>query len=173
MGIKGIAFATITAQFTGMIYIIYKVFFTDLKKYLYLNYFLPKFNLIKDLLIQGIPASLGMMMISVGAYIIQNFISIFGDLAFAGYGTAARFEQIFILPILGLSTAVLSIAGQNFGANNYERVEEVYNKAIKYGCTIMFFAGIIIYFSSETAVGFFTNDEESHFNSRSSRDVKI
>jgi len=160
MGIKGIAFATITAQFIGMSYIIYKAYLTDLKKYLYLESFLPKLDLIKDLLIQGIPASLGMMMISVGVYIIQNFISIFGDLAFAGYGTAARYEQIYILPILGLSTAVLSIAGQNFGANNYKRVEEVYDKAIKYGCTIMLFAGIIIYFSAEAVLNFFTNNED-------------
>jgi len=160
MGIKGIAFATITAQFIGMSYIIYKAYLTDLKKYLHLKSFLPKLNLIKDLLIQGIPASLGMMMISVGVYIIQNFISIFGDLAFAGYGTAVRYEQIYILPILGLSTAVLSIAGQNFGANNYKRVEEVYDKAIKYGCTIMLFAGIIIYFSAETVLNFFTNNED-------------
>ena len=58
------------------------------------------------------------------------FISIFGDLALAGYGTAIRYEQIFLLPILGLNTAVLAIAGQNFGAKNYKRVEEVYNKAL-------------------------------------------
>ena len=160
MGIKGIALATIIAQFIGMSYIIYKACLTDLKKNLYLECFLPKIKLIKELLIQGIPASLGMMMISIGIYIILYFISIFGDLALAGYGTAIRFEQIFLLPILGLNTAVLSIAGQNFGAKNFKRVEEVYYKAIKYGCTIMLFAGIIIYFSAENAVSFFTNDEE-------------
>ena len=160
MGIKGIAIATISAQFIGMSYIIYKAYLTDLKQYLYLECFFPKFNLIKELLIQGIPASLGMMMISLGIYIILYFISMFGVFALAGYGTAIRFEQIFLLPILGLNAAVLSIAGQNFGAKNYERVEEVYNKALKYGCTIMFFAGILIYFSAETAVSLFTNDEE-------------
>ena len=160
MGIKGIALATITAQFIGMIYIIYKSLKTDLKKYLYPTCFIPKFNLIKELLLQGIPASLGMMMISVGIYIILFFISIFGDFALAGYGTAIRYEQIFLLPILGLNTAVLAIAGQNFGAKNFSRVEEVYNKSLFFGCSIMFFAGIFIFFTAESAVSLFTDNEQ-------------
>ena len=53
-------------------------------------------------------------MISVGIYIILYFISIFGDLALAGYGTAIRFEQIFLLPILGLNTAVLIYCWSKF-----------------------------------------------------------
>ena len=48
MGIKGIALATITAQFIGMSYIIYKVYLTNLIKNLYLKSFFPKLNLIKD-----------------------------------------------------------------------------------------------------------------------------
>ena len=160
MGIKGIALATISAQFIGMCYIIYKAYLTNLKLFLYPKSFLPKLNLIKELLGQGVPASLGMMMISVGFAIIFYFIKTFGVLAVAGYGTAIRYEQIFLLPILGLNTAVLAIAGQNFGAKKYVRVGEVYNKALLYGCTIMLFAGIIIYFTAEIAVSLFTNNEE-------------
>ena len=46
MGIKGIALATITAQFIGMSYIIYKAFLTNLSKYLYPECFLPKKELL-------------------------------------------------------------------------------------------------------------------------------
>lgn len=160
MGIKGIALATISAQFIGMIYIIYKAYLTNLKEYLYPKCFLPKSKLLISLLNQGLPASAGMMMICVGVFIILFFVSQYGDLALAGYGTAVRFEQIFLLPILGLNTAVLTIAGQNFGAKNYLRVKEVYNKALKYGCGIMIIGGIIIYFSAEYAVGLFTNNQQ-------------
>ena len=59
-----------------------------------------------------------MSMISVGVFIILFFIGQYGDLAIAGYGTAIRYEQLYLLPILGLNTAVLSIVGQNFGAKN-------------------------------------------------------
>jgi len=158
MGIKGIAISTIVSQSLGTIYIIYKAFNTELSDYLYFKCFKPKIQILVDLLKQGVPASVGMMMISVGVFIILFFISQYGDLALAGYGTAIRYEQIYLLPVLGLNTAVLSMVGQNFGAKKILRVREIYNKALLFGCTFMFFCGFVIYFSAETAVGFFTND---------------
>ena len=99
-------------------------------------------------------------MISVGIFIILFFIGQYGDLALAGYGTAIRYEQLYLLPVLGLNIAVLSMVSQNFGAKQLNRVKEIYNKAILFGCTFMFFSGFIIYFSAETAVSFFTNNKE-------------
>ena len=160
MGMKGIAISTVISQALGTIYIIYKASKTDLSKYLYLNCFKPKFLILLDLLKQGIPASLGMMMISVGVFIILFFIGQYGDLALAGYGTAIRYEQLFLLPVLGLNTAVLSMVGQNFGAKKIDRVNLIYNKALIFGCSFMFFSGFVIYFSAEFAVGLFTNDQE-------------
>jgi Na+-driven multidrug efflux pump len=96
----------------------------------------------------------------VGIFIILFFIAQYGDLALAGYGTAIRYEQLYLLPVLGLNTAVLSMVGQNFGAKRLNRVKEIYNKAILFGCTFMFFSAFIIYFSAETAVSFFTSNKE-------------
>ena len=160
MGIKGIALSTITSQALGTMYIIYKAYNTQFKEYLYLNCFKPKFIILFDLLKQGVPASIGMMMISVGVFIILFFIGQYGDLALAGYGTAIRYEQIFLLPVLGLNTAVLSMVGQNFGAKQIKRVEDIYNKALLYGCSFMFICGFIIYFSASWAVSLFTDNVE-------------
>ena len=99
-------------------------------------------------------------MISVGIFIILFFISQYGDLAIAGYGTAIRYEQLYLLPVLGLNTAVLSITGQNFGAKNIERINEIYNKALQFGCSFMFFSAFIIFFTAEFAVSLFTDNVE-------------
>ena len=160
MGMKGIAISTIISQGLGTFYIIYKVTKTDLSEYLYFNCFKPKIQIILDLLKQGIPASIGMMMISVGVFIILFFIGQYGDFALAGYGTAIRYEQLYLLPVLGLNTAVLAIVGQNYGAKKIKRIREIYNKALIYGCSFMFFAGFVIYFTAESAVSLFTNDAE-------------
>jgi len=158
MGMKGIALSTIVSQFLGAAYIIYKASKTNLKEYLYFECFKPKIKIIYELLKQGIPASIGMMMISVGVFIILFFIGQFGDLALAGYGTAIRYEQLFLLPVLGLNTAVLAMVGQNFGAKQILRINEIYNKALIFGCAFMFVSAFIIYFSAEYAVSLFTND---------------
>ena len=160
MGIKGIAFSTIVCQFFGTSYIIYKTCKTHLINYLYPKCFLPKIKILGDLISQGLPASLGMMMISVGVFIILYFIGQYGSLAIGGYGTAIRYEQIYLLPILGLNTAVLAMVGQNFGAKNINRINDIYNNALFYGCGIMFFSAFIIYFSAESAVSLFTDNKD-------------
>ena len=158
MGMKGIAISTIISQGLGTLYIIYKATLTDLSEYLFIKCFKPKINILLDLLKQGVPASIGMMMISVGVFIILFFIGQYGDLALAGYGTAIRYEQLYLLPVLGLNTAVLSMVGQNFGAKKIFRIGEIYNKALIFGCIFMFLSGFIIFFTAEFAVGLFTNN---------------
>ena len=160
MGISGIAFATIFTQFLGTLYLIYKVYKTELKEFLKINCFIPKKEFIISLLKQAVPISFGMITISIGVFIILYFVGTFGEYAIAGYGTAIRFEQILLLPIFGLNTAVLSIAGQNFGAKNYSRVKETYYKALTIGCGFMVFGGILILLSSNYIVGLFTDNED-------------
>ena len=100
------------------------------------------------------------MMISVGVFIILFFIGQFGDLAIAGYGTAIRYEQLYLLPVLGLNTAVLAMVGQNYGAKKIIRVNKIYNKALLYGCGFMFVSGFIIFFTADFAVNLFTDNKE-------------
>ena len=93
----------------------------------------------------------------------------FGNEAIAGYSAAIRFEQLFFLPLLGLNTAIISIVGQNFGAKNYKRIIEAYDKGLKVGIIILILLGIIIFIISEIAIKFFTDNNEvikyeaSHF----------
>ena len=160
-GIAGLAIATIVAQFVGLLYLAYKVYCCELKQYLKPECFIPKFNLLGELLYQTIPVMFSMLFIGVGIFNILYFIGKFGDLATAGYGAALRIEQVFLLPVIGLNTAVLSIAGQNFGAKNFDRLRELYKKALFFGSSFMICAGIIIFFGAEFLVSLFTDNSEA------------
>ena len=109
---------------------------------------------------QGIPASIGLMMIALGSYILLYFVSIYGNDAIAGFASAGRYEQLLFLPLLGLSTAVTSMVGQNYGASKSERILETYKKAITTGVIILTSLGIILFFSAELSMKLFTNDNE-------------
>ena len=102
-----------------------------------------------------------MLLIGVGIFNILYFIGKFGDLATAGYGAALRIEQVFLLPVIGLNTAVLSIGGQNFGAKNFDRLRELYKKALFFGSFFMICAGIIIFLGAEFLVSLFTDNSEA------------
>ena len=160
-GIAGLAIATVIAQLLGLFYLAYKVYCCELKQYLSPKCFLPKFNLIKNLTNQSVPMMMNMFMIGLGIYNILFFVSKFGYLAAAGYGSALRIEQILLLPVIGLNTAVLTIAGQNFGAKFFDRVDESYTKAIIVGSSFMILAGIIVFLLADNIVSIFTDNQEA------------
>ena len=159
-GVSGLAIATIICQLISLLYILTKVLKTDLAQLLNFKFFIVKINLILDLFKQGMPITISLMLIGLGIYNILFFVSKFGDIATAGYGVALRIEQLLLLPTIGLNTAVLSITGQNFGAKEYDRIGEVYYKAIFYGALIMLIAGLFIFFSGNFLIQLFSNDPE-------------
>ena len=78
--------------------------------------------------------------------------------AIAGYTSAGRYEQLFFLPLLGLSTATVSIVGQNYGAKQYKRVIETYKKGIKIGVMVLSLLGLIIFLTADIAMNLFTDN---------------
>jgi len=159
-GISGIGLATIAAQSVGLIIIFFKVFASIRIRDISPKDFNINFHTLTNLFFQSAPISAALLLISVGNFIILSFIGVFGEFATAGYGSAARFEQILLLPVLGLNTAIISIIGQNFGSKNYLRVKESYFKAVIYGFTIMIISGLIIFVSADRIVSIFSDNQE-------------
>jgi len=159
-GISGIGLATIAAQSVGLIIIFFKVSASIRIRDISPKDFNINFHTLTNLFFQSAPISAALLLISVGNFIILSFIAVFGEFATAGYGSAARFEQILLLPVLGLNTAIISIIGQNFGSKNYLRVKESYFKAVIYGFTIMIISGLIIFVSADRIVSIFSDNQE-------------
>ncbi len=159
-GIGGLALSTILIQFIACIYLYFKVNKTELKIILNISNFIIRKNFLFNIFNQSMPITMALFLVAGGSYILLSFLSIFGDMAIAGYGAAVRFEHLFSLPVIGLNTAVISIAGQNFGAKRFDRIKEVYSKAVFIGVLIMCFSGIIIFLLSEAIIGIFSNDLE-------------
>ena len=159
-GIAGLAISTILIQFFACVFLYYKVNKTILKiEFKYENFLIRK-NFFINIFNQCMPITFALFLVATGSYILLFFISTFGDSAVAGYGAAIRFEHIFTLPVIGLNTAVITIAAQNFGARRYDRVRDVYNKASLIGFIIMCISGIIVFVLSEYIVRLFSDDLE-------------
>jgi len=160
LGISGIGIATVVAQLIGLIIIFIKVSKSQRIENISLKDFKLNLKLLTNLFFQSAPISAALLLISVGNFIILSYIGIFGEFATAGYGSAARFEQILLLPVLGLNTAIISIIGQNFGSKNYSRVKESYFKALAYGFTLMIISGLIIFVSADKIISIFSDNQE-------------
>ena len=78
----------------------------------------------------------------------------------AAYGVALRVEQLFLLPVFGLTGALLPIAAQNFGAGHHDRVRQALFDCWKFGWMFMAVACPILYFASPLLMRTFTDDAD-------------
>lgn len=160
LGVKGIAIATIISQSVSLIIVFLKVLQNQRIKEITKEYFKIKSSYIKNIFFQSMPISLAICGYSVAAAIIFTYVGYSGEYAAAGYGAATRIEQVLLLPILGINTAIISIIAQNYGAKNYGRIKESYYTAIKYAFVIMLTSSIIIFFTAGIIPTFFSDNIE-------------
>ena len=106
------------------------------------------------------PITIAILGYSIAATVVFTYVGLFGEYAVAGYGSATRIEQVVLLPILGINTAIISIIAQNIGAKYYDRVEQSYFTSIKYGLFIMLIAGVVIFISADIVPKFFSSNPD-------------
>lgn len=156
LGIKGLALATVIIKVSSAIYL-----FNALRKKTSV-YSWPQFDFQhwKSCLKQILPSSFNFLTIIIGAFIIVAFIGRFGSEAIAGYSVALRIEQVLLLPVLGLSSAVMALVGQNFGIQAFDRIQETFKQTLKIGLLISFVFIPIMVFAGPLLMGFFTDNED-------------
>lgn len=159
LGIEGAAYATVISQgiafLYGLLYSIYKANVPfQVPKLPERRYFMVLFKM-------GLPAGLSMMAISAGMMAIMTVVTSFGEQAVAGFGAAQRLDNLIMLPALTLGAAVNSMAGQNIGARQWKRVNEIAKQAIGLIIVISLTLSTIIFVGAETFVKFFVQEEET------------
>ena len=89
-----------------------------------------------------------------------TYVGLSGEYAVAGYGAGTRIEQVVLLPILGINSAIISIIAQNYGAKFIDRIKETYFTAIKYAFVIMIISGIFVFITASMITGIFSTNIE-------------
>lgn len=160
MGAAGVALATVIVQAFGTIYMGYHLYRSGYFSFELLKQGRPSLKTIGALLKQGIPSSLNSATIALGVFIINYFVLFYGGSdTVAAYGVSMRIEQIALLPTIGLSIAALTIVGQNFGANNIQRVKETVYTTTKYGVIVMLIGTVIIFPLAPYLISIFDDSE--------------
>jgi putative MATE family efflux protein len=156
MGIKGLALATVIIKVTSAIYLFHAL------KTKTMIYSWPQFELNhwKASLKQILPSSFNFLTIIIGAFIIVAFVGRFGSEAVAGYSVALRIEQVMLLPLLGLSSAVMAIVGQNFGVQAFDRIQDTFSQTLKLGFVISLVFIPIMIFAAPALISFFSKNEQ-------------
>ncbi len=160
IGFTGLALSTVVSQTGVMLFILYRVFKSDIMSDDSTHSFIPDLPTYKDITSQALPSSFTMVVMMFSGFVVQFYLKGFGGDAVAAYGVALRVEQLLLLPAFGLTGALLPIAAQNFGAKNYDRVREAFVFCCKVGVIMMLFASAVLWLAAEFLIGIFTDSDE-------------
>jgi putative MATE family efflux protein len=158
MGVVGIALATLAAEAVGCVYLGYKVLQTGLVSRGDLANALPKFGPFREIARQGLPASVNMLTVGMGIFVITYFVSLFGKEAVAAYGSAMRVEQIVLVPSIGLNISTLTLVAQNNGARLFDRINQTLRISLFYGAVLMGIGTVLVFVGANYLMTFFTDD---------------
>ena len=158
LGIFGAALATALSYFMCFLFVLwFFIFKSELNLKLY--HFKFKFPLIKEITKLSIVTFSRQGVVSILAIIINhNLYAHGGENAIVVYGIISRMLMFALFPVLGITQGFLPIAGFNYGAGNYERVNKSVQISIKYAAILATLIFIVIFVFAKPIVTIFTTN---------------
>ena len=144
MGIAGAAIATVTGQIVGCTLGI--IFNLKCNKELTFSFkgFRPKWYIIKNILIIGVPSIIMVAIGSIMSFSINKILIAFTSTAVAVFGVYFKLQSFAFMPIFGLNNGMIPIVAYNYGAKKFDRMYScrkiaiVYAEAIMIACFLVF-----------------------------------
>ncbi len=160
LGFNGIALSTVASQIGVMAFILWRVATSPLGRSLSRAHFRPAPEDLRAIAVQMLPATFALVVMIFSGFLIQLYLKSFGEPAVAAYGIALRIEQLFLLPVFGLTAALLPIAAANYGAGLAERVRQSVLACWRFGFLFMAVACPVLWLGAPYLMRVFTQDAE-------------
>ncbi len=124
MEVAGVALATVIAQFISSALCMLKL--SKMKDYFDfgLEYMKPKAKYIKTVVRLGLPSGLTQAIFSSAMIVVQSLTNQFGEAFIAANVIIMRVDGFAMMPNFSFGMALTTYAGQNVGANLYDRVRK-------------------------------------------------
>ena len=158
-GVSGAAWATTISQMIIFIIFIYMLFFKD---HAYVQFKLRDFNpsyfILVDIIKVGLPASMSMIVMAIGQLLFNIMLATFSTDAVAAYQIAGRIDMVVFLPIFGIASALTTMVGMFFGANEIDKIRFITRYGISSSFIITSVGSIILYVFAPFIISGFTDE---------------
>ena len=159
-GVAGAAWATTISQI--IVFFIF-VFMLFVKKHSYIRFrmhdFLPSWFILGDIVKVGIPASMSMIVMSVGQLLFNKILVNFSTDAVAAYQVGGRVDMLVFLPIMGIASALTTIVGMFYGAKETEKIKFITKYGITRSLMITSIGAILLFILAPSVVTAFTKEQ--------------
>ncbi len=161
LGIRGAALATILSQLIVLLWQ-FKLF-SNPNELIHLRR--DTYRLERRIVTGSLSIGLSPFLINLCACLVviiinKQLVSYGGDVAVGAYGIANRMMFFFVMVVIGINQGMQPIAGFNFGAKHYTRLNQVLKYAITIATGIWIVGFIVCVLLATPVASAFTNDEE-------------
>ncbi|MFQ6606295.1 MAG: MATE family efflux transporter [Fidelibacterota bacterium] len=130
LGVRGAAVATVISQ--ACVFAIF-VFMLFVKEHSYITFRLRDFSfsghILGSIIRIGLPASMSMIIMSIGQGIFNKILISYSPETVAAYQIGGRVDMLIFLPIMSIAAALMTIVGMFFGAREYGKLKFI----VRYG----------------------------------------
>lgn len=92
---------------------------------------LPRWTYVRKILQVGTPNAVDHVGTSLGFVVVMGLVAGFGTTVVAAYGVGQRIINLFNTAIWGATSALLTMVGQNLGADQADRAEQIARRGIR------------------------------------------
>lgn len=162
--IKGAAIATVIGNVVGVVYYLYYYISGKSMLSIHIKDFTVKDKVCSRVLSIGIPASVGVLLMSVSQIIMNSLMSDYGDMAIAAAGVAMKVTMIIGMVSMGLGQGVQPLLGYCVGSKNWKRFKEILRFSILFsGVLGITLTGICYLFANNIVDVFLTQADAFNY----------
>ena len=160
MGIRGAAIATILAQVFALVFVWVLLSRKSEVVRLRSGIYALRQRIVKNILGIGLsPFCMQLCACLVVILINKGLQRHGGDMGVAAFGIVNGITFLFVMVVMGITQGMQPIAGFNYGAQKFDRVNQVLRYSILYATVVMCVSFIICEFFPNLPISLFTEDE--------------
>lgn len=172
-GVQGVAWATVISQTISAVFCIVYMF----KKYAILRFNRKEAaadkKIMGEILRIGIPLGLTNALLAVGMMVVTGVVNSFGSDIVAVYTVGGKVNQIAAVSFGQLAFSVAVFAGQNYGAERYDRILNGIKKALIMVIVLSVISSVAIFAGAKQVALLFLNADEVGILNDSAQMIRI
>jgi putative MATE family efflux protein len=163
MGVAGAAWASVISSLLACFVMAYWIW-VNKDTYLTITKSVFKYEnyILKEIGLVAVPNMSEGIIFSVMIMIINWILTLVaGTTAVAVYTSAARINQLAMIPVMGIGTAMLTVAGAAYGSKDIDKLSFAHKYAIKLAYIVSIVLCIIMFFASDYIALLFAYTDQS------------
>jgi putative MATE family efflux protein len=142
-GVQGAAIASVVGQLAALVYLLWALNQRGKANQIKWKFSNSSLALMKKIAVIGFPMAMAQMAMAIGLTLFNRIIVTIDTDAMTAFSLVGRLDQAVLMPIFALSSAMITVVGQNAGRGNFARVRQAWTHGIVMSGALVFVLALL------------------------------